>query len=475
MRCPNRKSLPSKSRPAATGWVFLVCFAATWLGAWVATAEEPSRFRFWREIERTATKEEEILAFALDSEIYAATRDRLPDLRVFDHNHNEAPFQIEPDVEYGERRIRHSAQVQGLALREHDNALEIRFHLPKDSPPAEGLIFLTQQTDYERKIQVFGSDDGTNWTPLVAEGTIFDYSRYMDVSNREIPLPPNRFRQFKVIVSDAADERESAYKQLSRTFRGGQEEERREDILVQRRAFRIDRLEWFWHAVQAHVQTFKRAEYPLLRFEQHTDTTTKQTILQVRTRREPLTGFTLQTTSRNFHRRVTVEVPVSRGPATDWQPIAQASLFRFHFREVQRESLAITFPEHREETYRIVIDNEDNPPLEITGVKAEGNVYRVVFLAEAGKSYRVYYGSEGAMPPKYEAATVLATIRESSPPRIVGLGSPIDNDAFRGEPDVTVRKLLNNWIFLGAVICLMVVVLAWGLVRTGKRIDRLPE
>ena len=142
---------------------------------------------------------------------------------------------------------------------------------------------------------------------------------------------------------------------------------------------------------------------------------------------------------------------------------------------VHREQLTIPFPEHRQEEYRIVISNEDNRPLEIQGVKAQGNVYRAVFLAQEGKKYRVFYGSESAASPKYEAGAVLATLRQSFQPKAVGLGPQVDNPAYGGEPGWRDRKLLNNWFFLGAVICLMVVVLAWGLVRAGRHLESLPK
>lgn len=468
---------PRALRPQGAMMLVFVLLGA--LGPWREVrscfAEDPARFRFWRDIDRGAASEEEILAFTLDSDLYAATRDGLPDLRILDANHAEAPYQIEPVVEYREQRTRRTGHVEGLALREQGNSIEIRFHLPKDSPPAEGFTFFTPQVDYERKIQVFGSDDGASWKPLVVDGMVFDYSRYMDVSNRELPLPTNRFRHFKIMVEDVTDEKESPYKHLSRTFRGGKEEERKEDATVQRRTFRIDRIEFFWTTTQQHVQKFKKAEYPVAAFEKETEASKKQTILRLRTRREPLTGFTIQTASRNFHRRAAVEAPVPRGPATEWQPIGQATLYNFRFRDIHREQLRIEFPERRQEEYRIVIDNEDNPPLDVAGVKAEGNVYRAVFLAEAGKSYRVYYGSESAEPPKYEAAAVLTALCQSFPPRAVGLGNPIDNAAFGGEPGLTVRKALDNWIFLGSVTCLMVLVLAWGLFRAGKQLDHLPK
>src|SRR5439155_17699554 len=132
------------------------------------------------------------------------------------------------------------------------------------------------------------------------------------------------------------------------------------------------------------------------------DAAKKRTVVTLRTRREPLTRFTLETPSRNFSRKAVVEVPVVQGVNTEWRPIAEATISKFSFRNQHREQLTITMPERREEQYRIVIRNEDNPPLNVTGVRAEGSVQRVVFLAQPGKTYRVFYGSETAEAPKYE-------------------------------------------------------------------------
>jgi len=440
-----------------------------------AGAEEPVRFRFWREVDRGPSKEEEIVAFTLDSDLYAATRDGLPDLRVLDDARVEAPYQIEPDVEYQEDRARQSAQVEVISLREEASSIEVRLRLPKDYPSAEGFTFATPQVNYERKVRVFGSDDGATWKPLATDAIIFDYSRYMDVSNRDVPVPPNSFRQFRLVVEDVVDERESPYKELTRSFRGGKEEERKESTRMERRVFRIDRINFFWHVTRQHVQKSKVREYPLAGFEKQEDAANKQTILRVRTRREPLTSFTLVTPGRNFYRRAVVEVPVVRGINTEWNTIGQATVSNFRFRSVRREQLGIVFPEHRESEYRVVIHNEDNPPLDITGVKAEGNVYRAIFLAQEGKTYRVFYGSETAPSPKYEAATVLAALREKYQPSEAKLGAEVENAGFQAEPGLGVRNLLNNWYFLGAMICLMVAVLGWGLFRAGRHLEGLPK
>lgn len=439
-----------------------------------AAGQAPVRFRYWKPIDRPAAKDEEIVAFNLDSDIYAATRPNYPDLRVIDEAMAEAPYQIEPDLERREERIRQPFDTEIVKARPDGNALEVQVRLPDKSPNAEGFTFTTPLSNYERKVLVSGSADGMKWEPLVTDGIIFDYSRFMNVSSRDVPLPKNTFRQFKITIQDVTDEKESPFKELTRTFHEAKEDQRVERTIIERRPFRIDGI-GAWHVViRDRAQQPRLAVYPVAGFEAKEDAAKKQTVITVRTRREPLTRFTLETSSRNFSRRAVVEVPVVRGVNTELNSIGEATVSNFSFRDQRREQLTVEFPEHREEQYRIVISNEDNPPLNITGVKAEGNVHRVVFLAQPNKTYRVYYGSETAAAPKYEAATVLAALRKDYAPVMATLGPQTDNTEFGGESGLGMRGLLNNWIFLGCAIGLMVVVLGWALFRAGRRLERLP-
>jgi hypothetical protein len=297
----------------------------------------------------------------------------------------------------------------------------------------------------------------------------------MDLSNRNIALPANTFREFKLHIADVTDEKESPYKELTRTFRAGKEDERTERTTLERRTFRIERIDAWHTATRQRVRRAKASSYPVVGFESTDESAKKQTILAIRTRREPLTSFTLVTPSRNFSRRVVVEVPVVKGVKTDWQEIGAATVSHFGFRGYHHEHLRIEFPERREEQYRIVIHNEDNPPLKVSAVTAVGDVYRVVFLAQKSRTYRVLYGSEAAPAPKYEAGTVLAALRgETFQPELAKPGPQAENPDFGVEPGLALRALVNNWFFLGGVIGLMVVVLGWSLFRAGQHLKGLP-
>jgi len=451
-------------------------------------AQNQTRFRFLKPIDRGAARDEEIVAFTLDSDIYAATRAGLPDLRIVDEAQAEEPYLIEPQVEYRQERLRQTFSTDIVTLRKDGNGIVFTLRLPDKSPDAAGFSFVTSLKNYERKVRVSGSADGAKWTSLVTDGIIFDYSQYMDVSSREITLPKNSFREFKVTIEDVTDEKESPFKELTRTFKDAKEDQRVERTVIERRPFHMDRIGAWGLVTHERVQQAKTASYPVTGFDAKEVPAKKQTVVSVRTRREPITRFTLETPSRNFSRQVVVEAPVAvnpdlrkQGPGkhddpdAGWRQIAEATVENFSFRNQKREQLTITIPERREEQFRIVIHNEDNPPLKVTGVQAEGSVQRVVFLAQPAKIYRVFYGSETAAAPKYEAAAVLATLRQDNTLVVAKLGAQADNTDFGGEPSNALRALLNNWIFLGTAIGLMVVVLGWCLFRAGRRLESFPK
>ena len=76
------------ARLAVLFWIGLSLTAQT------AGGEPP--FRFSKQLDRGAATGEEILAVVLDSDIYAATRDGYPDLRIVDDRGAMVPYLLEP-------------------------------------------------------------------------------------------------------------------------------------------------------------------------------------------------------------------------------------------------------------------------------------------------------------------------------------------------------------------------------------------
>ena len=439
------------------------------------SAAEPSTFRFSKKIDQGSVQEESILAVVFDSDVYAATRLGFPDLRIFDAHDAEVPFLMEKVTEPRTRVVRTACGSEAVSLREQDDGLDVIVRLDARAPAADGLNIVTPLTDFERRVSVFGSNDGIEWTPLVSGGLVFDYSRYMDISNHEIRLPENDYRQFRVSIAGIADTRESPFLDLTRTYRDGGETERVERTVRQRRPFRIDRIE-FWHENSEKVfQYDRKVDYDVADFHVEEDAARKQTVIRITTRREPLTEFTLKTSSRNFSRAAEVQTPVTHGVRTEWVGVGRGTVSLVDFGGYRKQALGLSFPERRETDYRIVIHNKDNPPLAITGVQPRGNVYQAVFLADENNTYRLGYGSEEIDRPEYDAAVVLTPLRQGRTPSEGRLGPEVGNPAAGEFPAFTLQRLLNNGLFLGASAVVLVVVLGWALFRAARRINEIPK
>jgi hypothetical protein len=436
-------------------------------------AAEPSEFRFSKEIDRGKTREENIVAVTFDSDVYAGTRVGFPDLRIFNKEEQEVPCLVEKATETRMHTVRETCNSRVLSLQEQGNGIELIVQLEGETPSADGLVIYTPLANFERRVSVFGRTEGIGWKPLVAEGLVFDYSRYMDIGNREVRLPKNDCRQFKVVISDIADSKESPFLEMTRKYQGGSESERIEKTVLERRAFRMDRIE-LWHEKDEKFYEYeKKAEYPVAEFRVEENAAEKETLIYVNTRCEPLTGLTLETASRNFNRSARVQISENRGGRSTWVDIGQGGLSRVKFGSYHNETLGLSFPEQREKEYRIVIRNEDNPPLKITGVKAKGNIYRAVFLAEENETFRLGYGSDEVDPPNYDAAAVLAPLRQGRKAEEARLAKESDNAPATPEPNF--KSLINNPLLLGGGVVLLVAVLGWALFRAAHRINEIPK
>ncbi len=455
-----------------TNQLAVVLFAG--LSAFAAAAEGDQRFQFRKQIDLGRAAGEEIVAVPLDSEVYAGTRDGYPDLRVVDDSSAFVPYLLEQTGKKRTNQLRESCASKLLSLRvEEGKGLEIVVALDEKAPPAGGLTIQTPLVDFEHRVRVFGSRSGTEWTLLVNDGVIFDYSRFMDVRNRDVALPGNDFRQFKLIVEGEVEDRESPLRELIRGKEDGKKEARIEITRNLRVPFRIDRVD-LWRTVESEGRTESETfEYNVVGFHVEHDVKAKISRIEIDTRREPLWRLSLLTASKNFSRKARVLVPMERGVKTDWIEAGRGTVENIQFRSFHRAQLAVDFPEQRQARYRLEIENADNPPLEITAVQAEGSGYRLVFLKPDGRALRLDYGSQTAPAPEYDTAAVLSSLKQGFHPASAALGPQVSNPSYRGDRDPL--AFLNSPVFLVIAIAIMVLVLASALFRAGMRIKKLPQ
>jgi len=370
-----------------------------------ATEKQPSAsapaFRYYKPIERDS-EQEGMVAVELDDDVYAATRDGLPDIRVFDSDGRQTPYVLEKSVLTITRPVRQPCRFQTLSPSREGNEIKLVLKLEDGEPPAEGLTIHTPLRDFERRVQVFGSQEGIKWEPLVRDGLLFDYSRYIDVFNRDITLPTNDYRYLSVIVADVTDVEESLIRELVRRRQNGAEVEQIEKTMLEKRPLRIDRIE-LWRNVEEPLANHERTrDYSVSLSNVKEDLIDHVTYVLVQARRQPLTELSLECSNTNFSRRATIQSPAGEKGGL-WSDVAEGTVWQIDFGTLSRRSLDLAMPERREMKYRLAIHNEDNQPLNVLKVGGRGPVYQVIFLAEKGRHYRLAYGSPDARRPSYDA------------------------------------------------------------------------
>lgn len=407
---------------------------------------------------------EEVYAVELDRDVYRVTPRDFADLRLIAGDGQEAPYKVEKVFEKVWRKATVPVSGRVASLRElPGNRLEVVWTPNADQGSATGLRFETAQRDFERKVSVYDERDAA----LVGDALLYDYSRFMDMRALEVRLPANSASQYRVVIDEITDEALSPFTEITRNLSGKNEQGRQERYSLERRPMRIDRVSAWREAMVEAEDRVRLQDYGSLEISVDDKSDAGKTLVTVNTAREPLTALHIETDSRNFSRRIDVQAESVAGVQRGWRQVGGDTVSVVQFRAFREAHLRVSFPEHREARFRLVIHNGDSPPMRITGVRGEGPVYRMLFLHDGARALRLEYGGAGMRPPAYDAAAVLGALAQKAQPVVARLGPAVSQEPAR-EPFAW-RRWLNSPAAFVAITVLVVAVLAWSLFRAAKR------
>jgi hypothetical protein len=116
-----------------------------------------------------------------------------------------------------------------------------------------------------------------------------------------------------------------------------------------------------------------------------------------------------------------------------------------------RNEMEINFTETRADEIRLVLRNDDNPPIEIADVHAFGPIYRLLWLAQPGATYRLTYGNDRIAPPSYDVFAIRSALERGLEPDLWTLGEPVANPL--ADPASSFGEFLSRpAIFSGALV-----------------------
>lgn len=418
----------------------------------------------------TVPVQEELAAITLDSVIWAASPGTPPDIRIADAQDIPIPHLLRKAAAQRLRTVRDNCRSSVNTLQElPDNRIELSVTLDEKAPFATGLEFVTPLQDFERQITVQGIDADGTAAMLVENALIYDYARFADVRRCTVSLPPNRFRRFAIAIGNVTDEQQSPRRQISRTYEQGSEVRMIDEGTVTARPFRMDAVQLYAERQAESYRVEREDTSALISWSIGDLPRTKQTLIEIETHNEPVNGFSLMIADRNFTRRVRVDVPTGNVGSETWRPIGSTAISRIAFRSLLHEQLRVTFAERRSPRFRLVIDNQDNPPLAISRVDAFGPVWQALYLAVPGQQARLYYGAAQPVPARYDTAAIERVAGGGFEPVAFSLGEPSGNPEYR-RPGGSFTGFVSSRAFFAAAVVIMVAVMAAALVKASRRL-----
>ena len=449
--------------------VFLTVLTLITLSPADAKAGLPE-FQWGREIDLPEISKTTLVGIPLDSHFFEFTRENWPDVRLKDTNGDAIGWSIQTAKTGKPRTIRRFWPVEKLTARVSEAGLQVEFELAAKDPLPSGVRILTPLRDFEHQVQRESSLDGQSWVTAGSAGVIFDYSRHVDARNDLVPLSSGDHRRFRLTITDLTAEQDSLMLELQRRLQGSEEVDRTERTLIARRPFRIDQIQFYRDELQAEQRDVQSKVYPAIQFGSRLKTKEHQTILEFGSRREPITEIKIITKAENFSRAVTVEAE-DVNENTEWRAVASGTLTRFDVGTIHREEVTSSFPEHRCGKYRVIIENRDSPPLDVTGVELSGPVYELAFLASPGQKAILEYGSFEAKAGQYDKAALQAVLAEGLPATQVSMQDPHENS---NAPKTAFWMPWNDTRVLVGSVIVLTLMLAWGLFGASRRLSNLP-
>jgi hypothetical protein len=308
-----------------------------------------------------------IVKFPLDEEIFAGAKDDLSDLRVATIDGNDVPYTLlversREDVSSVSLKITNNSSIKGVS----SSAI---LEAPQGKT-VNRLHITTADTNFRRNVKVYGSADQKEWSTVLDNGYIYDYTDVkgnFHSQDTTIEFSDSTFAYLKIEISD----NEGAPIKIA-------------SVEASERVKRIAR-------EVSRTPAFTQTE----------DTEHKESVIIADSlqRGIPVAKASLAIGAENFNRAVFI---YSGNDGDKWNFLGQEYIFRYRTPKFSGEKLAVQFRETNDRYLKIVIQNKDDAPLAVTSVQTFAVYREVAFQAEAGKMYRVYYGNKNARAPEYD-------------------------------------------------------------------------
>ncbi len=326
----------------------------------------------------------------VDEEQWMHSSDSLSDLRIYGAQGNEVPYQMQTQSASAA-----STQVAARMLQLGTTAGSTTFVLDVSAVSEYNRIALEMETrNFVAHATVEGMDDIHAKTATgLGTYTLYDFTDERLGRNFELRLPDSRFRFLRIALSSEISTRDVKGASIS-----------------------------FWEE--------KSAGWSNIHAQPRIEREGKTTVIRWETSpKVPLDRVVFEVDGVNYSRTMWLE------DAKAFR-IASGTLSRVKLqrkgRSVESENLELHVGGAHSGSYKLVIENGDDPPLAIRRVQPQFVARRIYFDPHGESALKLYYGDDRLSAPVYDYSKLFV---EQPDAVAAALGDGAHNSAYTGRPD----------------------------------------
>ncbi len=410
------------------------------------------------EIDVPAGEASALLSLELPAEALISLGGRPECLRILDRHGKAVPWVREQIMSSATVHVQDECGSAGTLVREiGQGGLELHFELDEKSAQPNALSIETSVRNFEQTVEIFGWENGT-WNSLLDDGFIFDSSRILQLRNVDLTFDSRKCRKFKVLISQAALERQAELRSVRQTWNKDEAVEMVSATEIRTQAFKIDRLR-FWRRYDRQAEdkpcwlTVDGKEFSMQSVPDQ-----KQTSVELSPSCFPVCGIRIECAEANFSRKVRVLQQKK-------QLLAEERIWAIDLPGYRKNHLQFLFAPQNAGALQVIFQDDDNPPLKLQKIQYLIPAYRLLFFAEVEQlPCRLTAEPDGAEP--HYGSTEL--IREALQKTTVQKATLLER---KGDPiplQAAVKNSFPRWI-LYVVLCLAAGTLAWALAAAARK------
>ena len=371
---------------------------------------------------------EGVARFKADAEVYNNAKSDLSDIRVVSAEGEEIPYKLKV-METERETICFEPKLFNLSNMP-DRYTEFYLDMGEEIQMSNKIHIITPHKNFRRKVEVWGSDDGKQWLKIRDDANIFSfYTEDHRTTLTEVKFPDTKKRYLKIVIWNKNET-----------------------------PLKIERC-WVYHE--------KVSEAPLddipakMSRSENYEKKRTEIILDVVHKHIPKKEIILKFASPGYHRSVRV---FGSDNAKDWQYLNSTVIYMYN---KKNKNNIISLSVSRERYLKLLVYNQDDPPLNIDDISIKGHQQFIYFPVKKDKIYYLFYGNSDARKPVYEFERLLPFM-ESEKSFMADLeGEQLNKDFSR------VKKVIkeDEILLILPMVAFVVIALGFLIVKSLKRIN----